>query len=220
MNIKSSIQKYKIQVNRITLFVLLFLNAFAGQSQNAEEIFQKGNSLWSGNKFKEALVYVDSSLNMDSSLYQRYLFRADIKVDLGMIESAIIDVTKAIERCKHTTWKYHVSDYYLERSNLHVQNNDSTAAVDDLDKSISINQKNWQARNKKSQFLIGKGKLQEALSDLNNSLEIDDNQAESFILRGKLLMQMGKIPKACSDFSTVYNWGFDEYEQWIKENCK
>lgn len=197
---------------------ILLLNKSYGQ--HAEEIFQRGNSLdWDG-KYQEALMYVDSSLRMDSALYQRYLFRAELKVKVGMLESAITDVTKAIERCKHKLRSYHVSDYYLERCNLHILNNDSTSAFGDLNKSILTNPKNWKSRNLRSMFLINKSEFGKALIDLNKSIEIDDNQADSFILRGKLLLRMGETSRACSDFRTVNNWGFDEFESWIKKNCK
>src|SRR5690606_8957760 len=109
-------------IRKIALLVLIVivagLSPISANSQSAEEIFQRGSSLGFDGKYKEALIYVDKSLNMDSSLYQRFGFRAELKTKLGMIDEAIDDVSRCIEKCKCPTRKYHVSDYYLERAQL------------------------------------------------------------------------------------------------------
>lgn len=203
-----------------TLFkILAFALTIPTNAQDAEEIFQRGNSLsWDG-KYQEALIYVDSSLNLDSSLYQRYLFRAQLKAKLGMFGSAIDDVTKCIERCKCTTRKYHVSTYYLERAKLQIETNNHDAAISDATKSINSNPYNWHSYNFRSNLYIKSGNLMGALSDLNRSIKIDDNQAETFIARGQLRIEIGDIDGACSDLIKVVSWGLDEFEPWIKENC-
>ncbi|MEP2671573.1 MAG: hypothetical protein ABJH04_21390 [Cyclobacteriaceae bacterium] len=206
--------------SRNILFGLLaFALTTCVNGQDAEEIFQRGNSLWWEGKYQEALMYVDSSLKIDSSLYQRYLFRAKLNAELGMFESAIEDVTKCIERCKCSTRKYHLSTYYLERARLQVQTNDHDAAISDATKSINSNPHNWQSYNFRSDLFIKSGNLDGALSDLTNSIKIDDNQAETFIARGQLRIEMGDIDGACSDLSKVVSWGLDEFESWINENC-
>lgn len=203
----------------ITLLVVS-ISINLANSQDAEEIFQHGNSLsWDG-KYEEAIMYVDSSLNMDSSLYQRYAFRSELNAKLGRYEQAIQDITKCIERCKCTTRKYHVSTYYLERAHLQLLNNNTEAAISDATKSISSNPNKWESYNFRSNLSIQSGNLNEALTDLNKSININDNQAETFIARGKLRIQMEDIQGACNDLSKVSSWGFDEFEPWINENCK
>ena len=202
------------------LFFTTILFCNSTHAQDAEEIFQRGNSLNSEGNFEEALIYVNRSLNMDSTLYQRYLFRADIKKELGFIESAISDVTKAINRCEHTTRKYHVSDYYLERAQLFTMKGDTASSLNDLTKSIRVNSRNWEAYNARSVLLFKSGNLTAALADLNKSVEIDDNQSTTFIARGVIKLQLTDTVGACEDFTRVANWGFDEFDSWIKENCK
>lgn len=198
----------------------LYLITISAEAQNAEDIFLKGNSLnWEG-KYKEALVYVDSSLNIDSSLYQRYHFRADLKVKLGMVDSAIEDITKCIDKCNCTTRRYHVAMYYLNRAELQVLKNDDEAALEDANKSISTNPNSWKAYNYRSSLLIKSGKLENALADLNKSVQLNDNEATTYISRGKLRIEMGNIHGACIDFSKVSKWGFDEVDSWISKNCK
>ena len=119
------------------MFGLVGLLSNSAYSQVSEEIFQRGNKLEREGRYKEALVFVDSSLSIDSSLYQRYGFRADIKVKLGMIESAIIDISRCIEKCNCPTRKFHVSNYYLERSELQFRINDESAALDDINNDHS-----------------------------------------------------------------------------------
>jgi tetratricopeptide (TPR) repeat protein len=200
--------------------ILTGLLSFSASSQNAEEIFQQGNSLSLDGNYKEALAYVDRSLNMDSSLYQRFLFRADLKFKLGMIEEAIDDVSRCIDKCKCPTRKYHVSNYYLERSQLQLLLKNQQATMEDVNKSISNNPNNWKAYNFRSGLYSDKGQITLALADLNKSFAINDNEATTLIARGKLKIEIGDLDGACSDLSTVADWGFNEFELWIKNNCK
>lgn len=204
-----------------SIILLAFLTAtyFSAISQDAEEIFQKGNSLtWDG-KYEEALDYVNRSLAIDSSLYQRFGFRAEIKENLGLYSEAIDDITKCINKCSCKTRKYHVASYYLERAELYIKKGDSTSALSDANNSIKTNPNDWKAYNYRSKLLIKNGQNQEALTDLNKSISIDNNQAESYQLRGELLVKLNRSKEACGDLTKIIGWGFDEYESWVKKNC-
>jgi tetratricopeptide (TPR) repeat protein len=211
-----------IQKNLIAALTIILsgLSFFSANSQDAEEIFQQGNSLSMDGKYKEALAYVDRSLNMDSSLYQRFGFRAELKFKLGMIEEAIGDISRCIDKCKCPTRKYHVSDYYLERSELQLLLKNQQAAMEDVNKSISNNPNNWKAYNFRSGLFITNGQVPLALADLNKSFAINNNEATTLIVRGKLKIEIGDLEGACSDLSKVADWGFDEFDTWIEKNCK
>ena len=202
--------------------ILLCLSLFRLnlKAQDAEEIFQTGNRLDSEGKYTEALKYVNKSLSMDSSLYQRYMFKAELEFKLGMIDEAIIDMGKCIDRCDCPTRKYHVSSYYFRRANLHIHNEDVDSAIKDVDSSIKRNPERWEAYNLRSQLNIRIGEFQKALIDLNKSYSINDNEAKTLILRGQLRNKLGDVEGACNDLTTVVNWGFDEFEEWTNQNCK
>jgi tetratricopeptide (TPR) repeat protein len=200
--------------------IFLSISTIFAIAQSAEEIFQRGNSLdWEGN-YREALVHVDNSLKIDSSLYQRYHFRADLKVKLGMIESAIDDITKCIHKCNCSTRMFHVAKYYLDRAELQLLNKNISAALADVNKSISVNSNNWKAYNFRSSLLFKSGNFQDALMDLDKSIKLNDNEASTFISRGKLRIEMGDTEGACDDISKVSNWGIDDFDSWLNENCK
>jgi tetratricopeptide (TPR) repeat protein len=142
------------------------------------------------------------------------------RTQLGMIESAIADITKCINKCKCPTRMYHTSNYYLERAELYLRSNEVSASLADANKSISINAKNWPAYNFRSGLLVKSGKLQDALRDLDKSIQLNDNEASSFINRAKLRIEMGDIEGACGDLSKVRDWGIDDFDSWLKRNCK
>jgi tetratricopeptide (TPR) repeat protein len=206
----------------ITLLAVLLagLLPHSANSQSAEEIFQRGNSLSFDGKYKEALMYVERSLNMDSSLYQRFGFRAELKAKLGMIDEAIDDVSRCIEKCKCPTRKYHVSDYYLERAELQLLNKNHSAAMQDVSKSISYNTNNWKSYNFRSHLFVANGEITLALADLDKSAKINDNEASTLIARGKLKIKIGDLEGACSDLAKVAAWGIDDFDNWIGQNCK
>lgn len=137
-----------------------------------------------------------------------------------MIEEAISDISKCIDKCKCTTRKYHISSYYLKRAELQLHIKNQQTAMADVNKSISNNPDNWNAYNFRSVLFIIKGQIPLALADLNRSFAINSNEATTLIARGKLRIEIGDLDGACSDFSKVADWGFDELEPWISKNCK
>ena len=56
--------------------------------------------------------------------------------------------------------------------------------------------------------------------DLDKSISINDNEANTYVIRGELRAETGDISGACKDFRKLAGWGFDEYNQWLSENCK
>lgn len=202
------------------LLLCLSLVQFNLKAQDAEEIFQTGNRLDSEGKYVEALKYVNKSLSIDSSMYQRYMFKAELEFKLGMINAAIIDMGKCIDRCNCPTRKYHVSSYLVRRANLHIHKEDFESAMNDVNSSIKQNPERWEAYNLRSHLNIRQGEFQKALIDLNKSYSINDNEATTLILRGQLRSELGDQAGACNDLTTVVNWGFDEFEEWISQNCK
>ncbi|MCE7995158.1 MAG: hypothetical protein HEP71_24475 [Roseivirga sp.] len=190
------------------------------KAKEIEEIFQKGNSLSREGKYKEALEHVERSMAMDSNLYQRYSFRADLKAKLGMYESAISDMSTCIERCNCTYRESHISSYLIKRASFHEQNEDFESALKDANESLLYNSKSWQSYLYRGQLLAKSQQFEEALDDLNKSAQLNDNRPEIFITRGLIHAKLGNMENACSDFKIVKDWGYEEAKQWMKENCK
>lgn len=196
------------------------LNPITSKEQEIEEIFQKGNSLNSEGKYKEALDHVNRSMAMDSSMYQRYMFRARIKIKLGMFDSAISDVTKCIERCDCPTREFHVPSYYLERAEIHTLKGDNASALSDIEKSISLNPKAWKAYFSRAALLCQEKDFENALIDLNKAIELGANRIETYYLRGMVNIALGNDKAACSDLMVAINAGFEKPKNWVEENCK
>lgn len=195
-------------------------NPTTTEKREVEKIFQKANSLHNQGKYSEALKLVNRSLAMDSSLYQRYMFRARIKVKLEMFESAISDITKCIERCDCSTRKAHVPSYYLKRAEIHNLNKDYNAALNDINKSISLNTEDWRALTSRAALFIRFKDFENALIDLNNSIALKPNQPVTYYYRGLVNLNLGFKKAACSDFKAAIKAGHEESKQWFTENCK
>lgn len=201
-------------------FLISFL-ALSLYAQDTEEIFQKGNSLNSEGKFHEALIQVNLSMSIDSSSYQRYLFRAEIKGELGLIQSAIEDVTKCIDRCDHKkTRNSHHSYYYLARAKLQLLNNNQILGVSDASENTLLAFKKQQLYNFRNGILTQSDNIIRSLTDLNKSISLDYNQVYAFIIRGEIRTRLGDLKGACNDLTQAVDWGFDEYESWVRKNCK
>uniref|UniRef100_UPI00404B9BC6 tetratricopeptide repeat protein n=1 Tax=Flavobacterium sp. TaxID=239 RepID=UPI00404B9BC6 len=185
-----------------------------------EELFQKGNTLHRQGKYQEALEYVEKSMAMDSSFYQRYSFRAKIKIKLGMYESAISDITKCIEKCDVEKKDRFVSSYYIDRANVHLLNNDNESALKDLNQSIVLDSENWKAYFSRASFFISLEEYQKALDDLNKMIRLNDKVPNAYHYRGLAYKKLGKKNAACADFEMAINMGFEESKSLFVENCQ
>jgi len=184
-----------------------------------EAIFQKGNSLHKQGKFKEALEYVEKSMRMDSSLYQRHLFLAEIKTELGMYESAIADVTKSIERCDHTPNNSHVSSYLQIRADIHLLNKDLDAAVKDLKSALELVPKDGQALKKLAKIYLEDQKFDQAVLYLDQLVALDNQDWESQYLRGLAYIKLNQPKKACTDLKLAKKEGYRVSKRWLSANC-
>jgi tetratricopeptide (TPR) repeat protein len=190
------------------------------KKQEIEDIFQMGNKLNRLGKYQEALEHVERSMAMDSSAYQRYMFKADIKVKLGMFDSAISDVTKCIERCDCPTRELHGPSYYLKRAEIHLLKGDNSSALEDTNQSILLNPNNYKAYVSRAKLSIRFQKFESALVDLNKAMEMKNNQAEIYLLRGTVNIALGNNKAACPDLEIAIGAGFEQHRIWVEENCK
>lgn len=195
-------------------------NPITEKAKIVEDLFQKGNSLSRQGKYKKALECVEKSMALDSSLYQRYMFRATLKIKIGNFDSAISDVTTCLERCECSTKNIHVASYYLKRAEIHILNNDSFSARNDVDKSISLNPNNWKSYSLRATLLFASEDYKDALTDLNKSIDLNKNQADIYFLRGAVHLKIGNKGKACADFLIAIESGNEEPRNWVEENCE
>ena len=209
-------------IKTVAITLLLSCQLMLVQAQDAEALFSEARRLYQ-EEFKpnKALIYLDSSLSIDSSLYQRFSFRAQMLMDIGRHDLAIADVTKCIDKCACQPHRdSHVSGYYLDRARLYRYLGNETEALYDVNESIKKNPNNWKAYIFRSETFQKEGKPKLAIADLTMAINIDDNQAGPYETRGRLLWEIGDIEGACKDFSKIISWGFEEYKDWVKQNCR
>ena len=183
--------------------------------KDVEEIFQKGNYHYGQGEYKTALFYVDSAISIDSKYIPRFAFRATIKESLGMYESAIEDLTICIKGASQ-----HWTHYYLSRGDVKMKMKKYDDALSDYNKSIELKKDNWHSYYARCKLKIKLNQIEEALLDINRTIEINDNLSEVFETRVSLRIKLGDKRGACSDLQQLKEWGGDEYDKLIKENCQ
>ena len=196
------------------------IDDYRARAEKIEAIFQKGNILNEQGKFKKALEQVELSMSMDSSLYQRYMFRADLKVSLEMYESAIADVTTCIERCDCPTRSSHVLTYTFERAKIHALNLDNASAYKDLDAVITAHPDDWEALELRAHLHVKAEEYQEALPFLNKLIKLDNENFQNYYYRGIANQHLKNTKAACDDLRTAIKAGFTESREWVFINCK
>ena len=124
------------------------------------------------------------------------VYRSTCYAELGLMDLAIADISKTME--KDPDWNAYTSrgDYYRLSGNLDAAIQDFTAAIEELpDESYGYYKRGW--------CYEMKGDRKKALEDYNMGLEMSEDYPYLYLMRGELLLQEGKQEEAMADFEKV-----------------
>jgi len=169
---------------------------FSNTSDRAN--YAKAEALFYGKKdYKQALQYYEAAVRANGQLTEAHAGKA--RAYMGMQNNK--DALKVIDDAIKAAFGNDPELYYL-RGLLNYQRGNHKLAIDDYDKSLSIDA-NWNA----CQLYLNRGLANEAFAkpdlavqDFTNAITADPNNAGGYTARGNVLYNLAKYREAVDDF--------------------
>ncbi|NII85521.1 hypothetical protein H9N25_16015 [Pedobacter riviphilus] len=216
-------------MNRILLtFSILFITNFNTFAQKAKEYYEKGLNAFEKKLDNQALLYLDSSINLKNDEYMSYQLRGFVKSSQGKFVDAIADFDKAIglnpndadnfayrasAKGSNTDTNGAVQDlsqaikisprkcqYYRDRAKLYAKLKDTLSAKLDFDKAITLDPEDAYNFIERAMIKEAANDLRGALQDLNEGILIDPNQSPFYRHRAELHLKLRDTTSALSDY--------------------
>ncbi|MEC9091513.1 MAG: tetratricopeptide repeat protein, partial [Planctomycetota bacterium] len=149
---------------------------------------------------KKAYTLLSSAMKTKPSS-QALILRAEARLQLGVIQPALLDIRDAIRTSQNN------DRLYVRRGELYVAKENWEKALQDFTLSIALNPDNFQAFRNRARLYVQRGAIVEAINDFTMSLHFYPKQPELFAERGKLHLQLEQHEKAASDFETAIGYG-------------
>jgi len=158
----------------------------------------KADALFYGKKdYKQALQYYEAAIKSNGQMIEAHAGKA--RAYMGMQNHK--DALKVIDDAIKTAFRNDPELHYI-RGLLNYQRGNHKLAIDDFDKSLSIDA-NWNA----CQVFLNRGLANEALAkpelavqDFTSAIIADPNNAGVYIARGNVLYNLSKYKEAVDDF--------------------
>ncbi len=198
-----SLLSKRVEIKVIVLFFLfLIFHAPSVRAQtSSREYFRVAKYKMEHGDFQDALDFINSAIISDTTYMNAYLLRAEINYNLGHYQSTIKDIDKAFSIDPQKS-KY-MSKYYLLRGKAYRKINDLEAAKKDVDKTITIKEKNPEAYYERAKLYSRNKKYREALQDMNKAIELNPDKAEYFAERARIKQVLFKPLPGTSSFESI-----------------
>jgi len=175
--------------------IAIYTKVILLDSNNAEAFWRRGDEYYRTRKYKEALMDLNMSLQIDSNFsYSQVISdRGQTKEMLDDYIDAVKDFTQAINRSLNmdTTIPQGLEKYYYNRANTKLKLGDTTSALVDLDLAIHFWGSHHFAIKRRAQVNTALGNYEKAMKDYH------------------LLMKQG------GDFPNNEEWSADFYYRAI-----
>ena len=166
--------------------------------EQESEIARLKQAIADRTKDNEALLKQKASSLESDFLLNTRIEEANRLVYKGDFDSAIKIYTEIISKSDNIDIK---SGIYANRSIAYMSLHNYDSALNDCNKSLTINPDNKLAYNNRSVVYYNIQKYIESLSDCNKALELDPSYVQAYINRGNAYVKLGNFTAALNDFN-------------------
>ena len=124
-----------------------------------------------------------------------YSARAIARSNVGDFENALNDYNEAIK------FNLNDADGYASRGQFYVWRKQYDLAIQDFDKALQLDPKEWISRSGKALALLRLGKVDEASQEVDTGLRLGSNRDSFISVRGLIAHEQGKYAQAVDDLS-------------------
>lgn len=179
----------------ISLGALLILVQSCGFSSS--DMLDKGKELMKEGKFREALPFLNKSIERDNSNYEALNARGVVYYELKEFQNALLDYEQAL-KVKPDFYRP-----YYNRAMLKVAQNDADGALKDYAEAVRLDDKNAEVYVNRGQLLAAMGQADGALNDFDKAISLDAKNALAYYNKGNIVFQRGDFKTAITLFENA-----------------
>ncbi len=144
--------------------------------------------------YRGAIASFSKAVEIQSSHYLAYTYRADVHLLLKDYQAAIEDYSKAID---HNPAHSHIRN---GRGIAYAALGDYKRAIEDHSEAISIYPEEGAGYRYRAIAYYQVGEDEKALKDLNNAISRNERDAEAYLTRGNVYARLKNSPSAIADY--------------------
>lgn len=148
------------------------------------------------NSRKEAIDAFTNALSIDQNNFDAYKERGNLYHQIPYYDKSLDDGLKAVEiKDDEEVWQ-RLSDDYMHLNQL-------SKAMESINKTISINSKNFEAYRQRGLLNLKLSNTDKAYSDFNTMVSLNGSSTDAYVLRGISLKNLQKYNDSYDDFTTA-----------------
>lgn len=148
-------------------------------------------------EFDLSVSFWSTAIELDPSLFESYIGRANSYRMLGQLEAALFDLKHAIRLCPKSDHAFH------QRALVHWESGDVDEAIRDLQEAIDIFPFRADYYSQCALFFLSLGQDEQAMSYLSRAVELDPTDTTSLFHLATLLYQSGAWQQAISSLEQL-----------------
>ncbi len=132
-------------------------------------------------------------------LESAYALRAMSRSNVGDTENSLADYNEAVKLAPNN------ADAFASRGQFYFWQAQYEAAIQDFDKALQLDAKEWVSRSTKALALLQLGRIEEASKEVEIGLRSGANRDAYLAVRGAIAYEQGKYARAADDLSEAIN---------------
>jgi tetratricopeptide (TPR) repeat protein/CHAT domain-containing protein len=178
-------------------------------SDDAEEWFDRGNSLFEEWLFEEAIESYDRAISFKHDYHQAWSNRGSALDSLGRYEEAIKSYERAIsfKHDKHEAW--------FNRGSALDDLGRYEEAIESYERAISFKHDKHEAWFNRGVSLDNLGRYEEAIESYERAISFKHDLHEAWFNRGVSLANLGRYEEAIKSYNRAISFKHDKHEAWF-----
>lgn len=167
----------------------------------APELFSKAVDALDAQQFERAVLDFSFFILLNPTVSEAYFYRGQGYQALDNLDAALADMTSALGL--KSSGPQYTSYVYFSRAQLHIQNQDTEAALADLDASIEASPSALESLLLRARIYAFQNRFEDALADYDAAIGLQPENADTYLQRGMINFQLRNLEEALNDFDRV-----------------
>ena len=179
-----------------------------GQEKSAEQLLMQAEQALGQRKPREAAELATKAIEQKADYLQAYVLRARARRQLGQVQEAIEDLTKAIELRP-------TAALYIGRGDCRSALDRHPEAIAEFDRAIEMEPKSMTGYHYRGRERFKAGEVEKSIADFDRAIELNPDHENECWERGLSRYYAGQFAKAQVSFEDYHKVGPEDIENGL-----